>query len=69
MVDTPTNVLVEDDGEIKKRSTDHLLKDIGGYSVDFDGTNVYDPYENLLGHYDTEEEARRAVAQWKGGKY
>ena len=30
---------VEDDGEIKKRSTDHLLKDIGGYSVDFDGTN------------------------------
>lgn len=39
MVDTPTNVLVEDDGEIKKRSTDHLLKDIGGYSVDFDGTN------------------------------
>lgn len=39
MVDTPTNVLVEDDGEIKKRSTDYLLRDIGGYSVDFDGTN------------------------------
>ena len=31
-----TNVLVEEDGEIKKRSTDLLLKDIGGtsYSVD-----------------------------------
>ena len=39
MVDTPTNVLVEDEGEIKKRSTDYLLKDIGGYSVDFDSTN------------------------------
>lgn len=35
---------------------------------DFDGTNVYDPYENLLGHYDTEEEARKAVALRTGLK-
>ncbi len=36
MIDTPTNVLVEDEStnEIKKRSTDKLLKDIGGYSCD-----------------------------------
>lgn len=33
---TPTNVLVEDGGEIKKRSTDNLLQDIGGYSASFD---------------------------------
>ena len=47
-----------------------FLPDYNVYlAIDFDGTNVYDPYENLLGHYDTEEEARRAVAQWKGGKY
>lgn len=34
MLDTPTNVLVQDDntGEIQKRSTDNLLQDIGGYS-------------------------------------
>ena len=34
MVDTPTNVLVQDEstGEIKKRDTDNLLQDIGGYS-------------------------------------
>lgn len=38
-------------------------------AIDFDGTNVYDAYENLLGHFDTEEEARKAVARWKGGKY
>jgi hypothetical protein len=37
-------------------------------AVDFDGTNVYDAYENLLGHFDTEEEARKAVARWKGGE-
>lgn len=36
--------------------------------TDFDGTNVYDPYENLLGHYDTEEEARKAVALRTGLK-
>lgn len=36
MLDTPTNVLVEDEttNEIKKRSTDKLLEDIGGYSCD-----------------------------------
>lgn len=36
MTYTPTNVLVEDEStnEIKKRSTDLLLKDIGGYSCD-----------------------------------
>lgn len=36
MIDTPTNVLVEDEqtNEIKKRSTDLLLEDIGGYSCD-----------------------------------
>lgn len=34
MIDRPTNVLVEDENtkEIKKRSTDILLQDIGGYS-------------------------------------
>ena len=32
-------------------------------AIDFDGTNVYDPHENLLGHFDTEEEAREAVAR------
>jgi len=34
MLDTPTNVLVQDEstGEIKKRNTDNLLQDIGGYS-------------------------------------
>ena len=37
--DSPTNVLVEDEGEIKKRSTDLLLKDIGGYSANFDSNN------------------------------
>jgi hypothetical protein len=37
-------------------------------AIDFDGTNVYDPHENLLGHFDTEEEAREAVARWKGGE-
>lgn len=35
-------------------------------AIDFDGTNVYDAYENLLGHFDTEEEARAAVVRWKG---
>lgn len=36
IVTTPTNVLVQDDetNEIKKRSTDVLLKDIGGYSCE-----------------------------------
>lgn len=36
MTYTPTNVLVEDEStnEIKKRSTDLLLEDIGGYSCD-----------------------------------
>ena len=45
-----------------------FLPDYNVYlAVDFDGTNVYDPYENLLGHFDTEEEAREAVVRWKGG--
>lgn len=36
MLNTPTNVLVQDGTtkEIKKRSTDKLLEDIGGYSCD-----------------------------------
>lgn len=43
-----------------------FLPDYNVYlAVDFDGTNVYDPYENLLGHFETEEEAREAVARWK----
>lgn len=47
-----------------------FLPDYNVYlAIDFDGTNVYDAYENLLGHFDTEEEARKAVARWKGGKY
>lgn len=37
-------------------------------AIDFDGTNVYAPHENLLGHFDTEEEARMAVVRWKGGE-
>lgn len=47
-----------------------FLPDYNVYmAIDFDGTNVYDAYENLLGHFDTEEEARKAVARWKGAKY
>lgn len=43
-----------------------FLPDYNVYlAIDFDGTNVYDPYKNLLGHFDTEEEAREAVVRWK----
>lgn len=34
-------------------------------SIDYDGVNVYDKYENFYGHYATEEEAIEALARFK----
>lgn len=34
-------------------------------SVDYDGVNVYDAYENFYGHFPTEEEALEALARRK----
>ena len=46
-----------------------FLPDYNVYlAIDYDGTNVYDPYENLLGHFETAEEARRIIAEEMGGK-
>lgn len=35
-------------------------------SIDYEGVNVYDQYENLFGTFPTEEEAMEALKHFKG---